>query len=115
MKKNLKKHDWSSTEVGTLIEDFTSQVKLVAEQTAEIPKINKKVDLIQEDLEVMKTDLDVMKADMNVMREDMNVTKEDIGTMKVDINVMKNLLKKKVDVEEFAALEHRVALLESRR
>lgn len=87
MKKNLNKQSWSSTEVGTLIEDFTSQVKLVAEQTSRIPHIEKKVDKMEEDMKILKMDMELVKYGF----------------------------KKKVDVDEFATLEHRVALLENRR
>lgn len=76
-----------SSEIGTMIEDFTSQVKLVAEQTSRIPHIEKKVNKIEEDMKIIKMDMELVKYGF----------------------------KKKVDVDEFAALEHRVALLESRR
>ena len=97
-----------SDQVRALIEDFNSKMDLVLEQTSEIPKIKKNVDKLTDDLELVKADVDVIKADMGIM-------KEDVVTMKGDVNIIKNLLKKKVDVDEFAALEHRVALLESRR
>jgi polyhydroxyalkanoate synthesis regulator phasin len=40
--------------------------------------------------------------------------KEDIEIMKIDVAFIKNSLKKKVDVEEFEALERRVAILEAK-
>jgi len=44
----------------------------------------------------------------------LNRTAEDISVIKMDIGLIKNSLKKKVDLEEFEALEKRVNLLESR-
>ena len=86
-KKITNKGIWSSSEVGTLIEDFTSQVRLVAEQTSEVPKIKKSVDRLTDDMEIVKSDLESIKY----------------------------TLKMKVDLDDFRALEHRVAILENRR
>jgi len=41
--------------------------------------------------------------------------KRDIEIMKQDIEFIKHGFKKKVDIEEFAALERRVAILEKSR
>ncbi len=76
-----------SGEIGTMIEDFQGQVKLVAEQTSRIPVLEKKINNLTEDMEIVKTDLELIKYS----------------------------LKRKVDIDDFQALEHRVALLESRR
>jgi hypothetical protein len=40
--------------------------------------------------------------------------KVDIEVIKTDIEFIKHSLKRKVDIDEFAALERRVALLEKR-
>ena len=74
-------------QVGTLIEDFNSKMDLVLEQTSEIPKIKKNVERLTEDMEIVKSDLESIKY----------------------------TLRMKVDLDDFQALEHRVALLESRR
>ena len=74
-------------QVGALIEDFNSKVDLVLEQTSEIPKIKKNVERLTEDMEIVKSDLESIKY----------------------------TLRMKVDLDDFQALEHRVALLESRR
>ena len=76
-----------SDQVGALIEDFNNKMDLVLEQTSEIPKIKKVLDEHTRTLEVMKSDIELIKYS----------------------------LKLKVDLNEFKALEHRVALLESRR
>ena len=38
----------------------------------------------------------------------------DIGIMKIDIEFIKSSLKRKVDIEEFSALEKRVLILEKK-
>lgn len=73
-------------EIGTLLEEFNSKFELVAEQTSQIPQMNKKIDGLAEDMETIKTDLEFIKT----------------------------ILKRKVDVDEFSALERRVISLESR-
>jgi len=73
-------------EIGVLLEDFNSKFDLVAEQTAQIPEIKNKINNLVEDMEIVKTDLEFIKG----------------------------ALKKKVDVDEFSALERRVVSLESR-
>ena len=85
------KRIFTGTEVGALVEDFTSQVKLVAE---DISGLHDKVDRISRDL---------------------NAVKEDVEVIKMDIEVIKHDLKNKISREEFAVLERRVALLESHR
>ena len=71
-------------------EDSKSQVKLVAEQHGSI-------------IEILNSHTEVIAS-----------IKEDIEIMKVDIEFIKNSLKKKVDIEEFSALEKRVLILEKK-
>lgn len=85
LKKNRKKNN--NVEIGALLEDFNSKFDLVAEQTSQIPEIKNKVEGLVENMEIVKTDLEFIK----------------------------HALKKKVDVDEFAVLERRVAMLENRR
>ncbi len=82
--KNIKKD--KVIEIGVLLEDFNSKFDLVAEQTAQIPEINNKVSSLVENMEIVKTDLEFIKGS----------------------------LKRKVDVDEFSALERRVISIESR-
>ena len=77
--------------LGVMIEHVDDKVSLVAEQHGEIVKT---LGMVQEDIRAMK--------------KDMEVTKQ-------DIEFIKHGFKKKVDVDEFAALERRVSLLERRR
>lgn len=63
-------------EIGALLEDFNSKFDLVAEQTAQIPDIKNKINGLAESMEIVKLDLEFIK----------------------------NSFKKKVDIDEFAAL-----------
>ena len=81
-----KKLTAKNLSVDALLEDFNSKFELVAEQTAQIPEISNKLNNLVEDMEIVKTDLEFIKGS----------------------------LKRKIDVDEFAALERRVLSLESR-
>ena len=78
-------------QVGALVEDFNSKVDFIAEQvvgqTGHITKLEAKMDHMSENIEIIK----------------------------VNIEFVKDSLKQKVDVDEFATLERRVSVLESRR
>lgn len=89
------------------MDDFNSKFDLVAEQTSQIPDIKAKIDGLTEDMKTVKEDIVVIKEDMNAMKEDTVI-------MKTDLEFIKNALKKKVDMDEFSALERRVIALESR-
>jgi hypothetical protein len=73
-----------------LFEHIDEKVGLVIEQFG---GINRKLDSHTEMLGSVKVDLEIVKA---------------------DIEFIKHSLKKKVDIDEFATLERRVALLEKR-
>ena len=77
--------------LGVFIEDTNDNVKLLAEQHGD-----------------MKKTLDSHTEMIGDMRTDLTIIKE-------DIEFIKNSVKRKLDIEEFAALERRVALLEKRR
>lgn len=83
--------------LGILAEDFKSSLKMVAES----------VSGLQEQLTAVR-DLVVQNT------EDVSMIKLDIQVMKTDVGFIKNSLKQKVDLDEFTALEQRVALLERR-
>jgi len=82
--EEIKKH------INVLKEDFDSKVSLIAEQYSSI------------------------KARLDSHSEMIASIKEDIEIMKVDVEFIKNSLKKKVDLEEFEALERRVIVLEAK-
>ena len=73
------------------MEHIDDKVTLVAEQYTDL---NKKVDRIEKKLDVVA---------------------EDVEVIKMDIEFIKHDLKNKVARDEFAVLERRVSLLESRR
>ena len=89
---------FSKAEMGTVVEDFSSQLKLVAENVSglhdKVDNLEVKVDKIGADLEIVKMDVEVIKMDIEDIKHD---------------------LKNKISRDEFAILERRVALLESRR
>ncbi|MBI1755180.1 hypothetical protein HY250_03395 [Candidatus Azambacteria bacterium] len=105
--------------LGVVIEQVNDNVKLVAEQYGDVKK----------DIHGMKGDIQNMKEtlvshtemigsireNMEIMKTDIQATKADMEIVKTDIEFIKHSFKKKVDIEEFAALERRVALLENRR
>ena len=99
MKKEKLKRD-KVIEIGALLEDFNSKFDLVAEQTAQIPEIKNRIEDLTEDMKIVK--------------EDMLMVKKDMVIVKTDLEFIKHALKKKVDVDEFAVLEQRVAILERR-
>lgn len=76
--------------LGVIIEDTNDKVSLIAEQYGDIRKT---LDTHTEMIGSMKVDVEVIKT---------------------DIEFIKNSLKKKVDLEEFEALEKRVRYLESK-
>ena len=87
----------SGTDVGALVEEFTSQVKFVGEQ---VVGLDKKVGGLEGKMDRMESKMDKIETDIEVI--------------KMDISVIKNDLKNKVSRDEFALLERRVALLENR-
>jgi len=80
-----------SRDVEVMIEHFDEKLTFVTEQAVDI------------------------KQDVEKLKGDMNIVKEDIEVIKTDIEFIKDGLRKKMDYDEFNALERRVALLESRR
>lgn len=83
--------------LGILKDDFDSKVALIAEQYASIK-------------ETLASHTETFASHTKMIVS----MKEDIEIMKVDIAIIKQGLKRKVDVEEFEALERRVALLEAK-
>ena len=84
--------------LGVLIERVDDNVKLVAEQYGDIKK-----------------DIGSIKDTLNSHTEMIGKLTIDMAIVKEDVEFIKSGLKKKVDADEFAALERRVLLLEKRR
>jgi hypothetical protein len=81
--------------LGVLAEDFESKTDLIAEQYLDIKKT---LDFHTETLDSHTEMIGKLTVDMEIV--------------KTDIEFMKNSLKRKVDLEEFEALEKRVLRLE---
>lgn len=84
--------------IGVAVEHLDDKISLVAEQYGDIRET------LGEHTKILDTHTETMG---NLMVE-MHIVKE-------DLEFIKNSLKKKVDIDEFIALERRVALLEKRR
>ena len=92
-------------ETGALLEHINDKVTLIAEQYTDL---NKKSDKMDKKFDTLRNRLDHV-VDM------VGSVKEDVEVIKMDIEFIKHDLKNKVARDEFAVLERRVALLESRR
>ena len=108
------------------MEHMDGKIDMVAEQYGDIKKdINgiketlvthtEMIGNLAVNVVVVKEDVEVMKKDIEVMKGDIDITKKDVEVIKGDIEFIKTGLKKKVDIEEFSALERRVIALEKRR
>ncbi len=76
--------------LGIMKEDFDSKMQLIGEQYGAI------------------------KEQVGTLKEMVGTLKEDMQIVKTDIEFIKSSHRKKVDYEEFSALEKRVAMLESK-
>ncbi|MBI3940003.1 MAG: hypothetical protein HY315_04145 [Acidobacteria bacterium] len=66
-------------------------------------------------LQLIAEGLEELQKQLSALRDMVAKNSEDIEIMKMDLEFIKTGLRKKVDIDEFAALERRVALLEKRR
>lgn len=90
--------------LGVLIEKVHDDVKLIAEQYGDVKKtLDVHTKILQDHTEMI-----------GKIAIELNMVKDDIGVMKEDISVIKHDLKRKVDYDEFASLERRVAHLEKK-
>ena len=94
-KKQPSQNNQAFRRLGVIMEHMDDKISLVAEQNGDIKK----------DYGDIKMTLD----DHTEMIAKLTVNTE---IVKTDVEFIKNSLKKKVDIDEFAALERRVALLE---
>ncbi|MBI4812784.1 hypothetical protein HY798_05135 [Candidatus Falkowbacteria bacterium] len=97
--------------LGALKEDFDSKLEIIGEQYFDIKKI---LDSHTKILDSHTKTLDSHTKTLESHTEMIVSIKEDAEIIKLDIEFIKNELRKKVDWDEFAALEKRVALIESR-
>lgn len=97
--------------LGVVIESVNDNVKLVAEQHGDIKK---DINGIKYTLNSHTEMIGNLAVDMTIVKMDITAIRKDIEIMKSDIEFIKGGLKKKVDIDEFSALERRVLLLEKR-
>ncbi len=98
--------------MGVLMEHMDNKISLVAEQYGDIKKtldghthiLGQHTKILDRHTETLRNHTEMI----GTLAVDMQIVKE-------DVEFIKGSLKKKIDVEEFAALERRVALLEKRR
>jgi hypothetical protein len=100
-----------SVQPGALLEHVDEKVDLVIEQFG---GINRKLDEHTKKLDEHTRILDMHTQILDEHTETLGSMKVDIEVIKTDIEFIKHSLKRKVDIDEFAALERRVALLEKR-
>ncbi len=101
-----------SHRLGVLLEHVDDKVSLVVEQYGDIKKtLNLHTEILQSHTEILHNHSELLKSHREIISE----MKEDMEVMKQDIQFIKGGFKKKIDVEEFSALERRVLLLEKRR
>jgi len=113
-KKSTENDDLKSGihHLGVIVEHIDGKVSLVAEQYGDIKK----------DINDIKNTLNSHTETLNSHTETLNSHTEMIGRLNIDVTIIKedvefikSSLKKKIDIDEFSALERRVALLEKRR
>ena len=111
--------------LGVLSEDFQGRVDTITEQYHDIKKdigtIKGDIVEIKADLVEVKADIVEIKADIVEIKHVQHSHTEMIGTLMEDVEIVKqNIeflkegLKKKVDYDEFIALERRISALETK-
>jgi dynactin complex subunit len=88
-----------------VVENFSDQIKLLAESL-----VSTREDLKGE----ISSAREELKGNIETIREMVAKNTEDITIIRSDIEVIKKNLRLKVDLEDFQALEKRVAVLESK-
>lgn len=101
-----------------LSEDFQGKVKVIGEQfgglNEKIDKINETLDSHTEMIEEMSSDMKDVKTTLVSHTEMIGKLAVDVEVVKTNVEFMKGSLKKKVDYDEFLALERRLSLVESK-
>jgi archaellum component FlaC len=108
-----------------MVEEFTSQVKLLAESVSGIQEqlvaLREMVAKNTEDIKTLKEDVRGLKEmvaqntkDIRALKEMVAKNTEDIAIIKLDIEAIKQNLRMKVDLADFQALEKRVSQLEAK-
>ena len=90
--------------MGLLHENFSDQVKVVAEQNSDINKTLKK----------MNNHFQIVDGRLDRLEIKTNMLIETVADIKIDTTMIREELGNKADKGEHKKLEHRVAVLESR-
>jgi len=104
--------------MGALSEDTQSKISAVAEQFSgmqeQFVEMREQFVGMQEQFTGMQETLNSHTETLESHTEMIGQIKEDVEIIKMDIEFIKGGMKKKVDYDEFAVLEKRLSLLESR-
>lgn len=105
--------------LGVMIEHVDNNVSLVTEQYGDIKEIlNTHTEILNYHSQVLDTHTKTLESHSRTLQshtEMLGKTMIDIEITKQDIEFIKNSFKKKIDLDEFVALERRVTLLEKHR
>jgi hypothetical protein len=96
---------------GALSEEFQGRVKVVAEQYGDIKKT---LDAHTKVLESHTEMIGKIQNTIDAHTEMIGTLMVDVSTVKANVEFLKGGLKKKVDYDEFLALERRLSLVEAR-
>ena len=96
--------------IGAVSEDFQSKVAVVAEQYVDI---SKKLDSHTEMIGKLVVDMTTVKQTLHSHTEMIGSVMTDVSTIKANVEFLKGGLKKKVDYDEFLALERRLSVVEA--
>ena len=125
-KDEIKRH------FGVVVEDLEDKIELVAEGHLDINRrldgidghldgidgrldgIDGRLDGMDGRLDGIDGRLDRVDGKIDALSEQVAANSEDLTIIKGDLNIIKQDLKKKVDYDDFAALERRVLALEAR-
>jgi peptidoglycan hydrolase CwlO-like protein len=109
----MDKKDFTTTDVMMLVEDIRSEFRIVAEAVTDLTKQQGQ---LREDVDGMGIEIKGIRMQIKGMTEmiaqntvDMTEIKNDIIVIKSDITDIKQELKHKVNRDEFAALEEKIA------
>jgi len=111
--------------LGVAVEHFGSQLKVIAEQHTDIKEtLDSHTKILDSHTKILDSHTKTLDSHTKILdshTKTLNSHTEMIGSMKIDIEIIKtdiefvkNSLKRKVDLEEFEALEKRVRFLESK-
>ena len=97
--------------VGVISEESRDHFKILAESLDGV-----KADLsgVKADLSGVKTDLGGVKVDLKEIKQIVSSHTEMIGQLLVDMNEVKNDLKTKVNYDDFAKLDRRLRIVETK-